>query len=481
MTTLDAAITTVCSASTLTYVTEPELDAVITMVDGLKSNICAAMVPYTGSMTIAQTNAFWSKLCGSLSVPGLQPKMLHIMSVVSYDSVNTPMVLGCLQAIGEQLEAYLASCTSKLEDKDSKEWNMFRDVLCIFYRAMDYDLSAGQVLEFVDKNPALAVGVLDATLRMTKTPIADKMSQSNWQTDVALAVCISKNLYELSLHATYFEGTDEAKSAGTAAAAHHDEFQKFIGDVVQGIVSSGVMETSVFLLSDWLACIREQRVPHALELLPWLEVFISNILSFIANVISKTDESAAVLRKHVASETTLVQSAVIPYMIFALDLMERQGNSPAGSATLGRSVKTILLLLKLLAFMTHKVKLFRPHVKSYPTLVQRILTQPLLWSSPYQIEFISLCTRLCVNAELEDGTKFMEHVAATSLTQDMRAKIAWRLTGAADEMYPVNTLSDMYPRLESLFDESIAQADTGSQHADGAYAVSGAVKGEVAY
>eukprot|EP00331_Platyophrya_macrostoma_P030160 CAMPEP_0176439174 /NCGR_PEP_ID=MMETSP0127-20121128/19775_1 /TAXON_ID=938130 /ORGANISM="Platyophrya macrostoma, Strain WH" /LENGTH=501 /DNA_ID=CAMNT_0017823371 /DNA_START=102 /DNA_END=1607 /DNA_ORIENTATION=+ len=500
MSSLDDAITTVCAASaSLTYVTEPELDAVITMLEGLKVNVCAANVSYAGNMTVAQTNSFWSRLCGSLVAgTGLEGKSLRIMALIALDAANHPMILGCLQAIGETLDAFLSRAATQLEDNpEAPMWSLYCDVLKVFYRAMDYDLSAVQVLDLVNRKPSLAVGILDAALRSIRPDasaaesIATRMKVSNWQSDVALAVCISKNLYQLSLHATYFDGADAERSSATAASQHHDEFAKFMNGVVQGIVnSSKIMETSVALLVDWLGCIRDQRCEHALDLLPWLEVFMSNLLSFIANVLSKTDESAVVLRKHVAAETTLVPDAVLPYLSFVLDWLERQQQqqqaSPNGTTsnnTIGRSVRTILLLLKLLSFMTHKVKLFRPHVKAMPTLIQRILTQPLLWNSPYQIDFIALCTRLCVNAELEVGTAFMEHVAATALTRDMRAKVAWRLTGAADDMYPINTLSETYPKLESLFDESIAEADTPSTappQQEGSYAVSGNIKGEIA-
>ncbi|CUG88158.1 Hypothetical protein, putative [Bodo saltans] len=240
------------------------------------------------------------------------------------------------------------------------------------------------------------------------------------------------------------------------------------------------MHNAVWLLTDWLEYLKQTNLattPQAVELMPWMEVFMSNMLAFIANVISKTDDTAVALRNHVAAETTLVPSVVIPYINFALGLLEANVTQ-----NLGRSVRTILLLLKLLSFMTHKVKIFRPAVKAHPELVQRILTQPLLWSSPYQIEFIALCTRLCVNAELEDGTRFLEHVNATSLNADMRGKLAWRLTGAADEMYPTNTLSAMYSRLEAFFDESIAVQDTSAVVATGGqYAVHDGVKGDVAY
>lgn len=479
MTSLDAAITSVISASSLTYLTEGELDSIITMVDGLKVNICKANVGYIGQMVISQTNTFWSRLCGSLSVNGLQAKMLHILSVIAYDSSNTPMILGCLNAIGEQLDGYLNKLSASLDDKDNAEWGTFRDVLRIFYISMDFDLSAAQVLDFVDKKPHLAVGVLDATLASLKQPIAGSIVFSNWQSDAALAVAVSKNLYQLSLHSTYFEGTS-ADTAGTAASSHHHEFQKFVGEVVTGIVSSNVMHNAVWLLTDWLEYLKQTNLattPQAVELMPWMEVFMSNMLAFIANVISKTDDTAVALRNHVAAETTLVPSVVIPYINFALGLLEANVTQ-----NLGRSVRTILLLLKLLSFMTHKVKIFRPAVKAHPELVQRILTQPLLWSSPYQIEFIALCTRLCVNAELEDGTRFLEHVNATSLNADMRGKLAWRLTGAADEMYPTNTLSAMYSRLEAFFDESIAVQDTSAVVATGGqYAVHDGVKGDVAY
>ncbi|CUG88157.1 Hypothetical protein, putative [Bodo saltans] len=183
MTSLDAAITSVISASSLTYLTEGELDSIITMVDGLKVNICKANVGYIGQMVISQTNTFWSRLCGSLSVNGLQAKMLHILSVIAYDSSNTPMILGCLNAIGEQLDGYLNKLSASLDDKDNAEWGTFRDVLRIFYISMDFDLSAAQVLDFVDKKPHLAVGVLDATLASLKQPIAGSIVFSNWQSD----------------------------------------------------------------------------------------------------------------------------------------------------------------------------------------------------------------------------------------------------------------------------------------------------------
>eukprot|EP00331_Platyophrya_macrostoma_P019460 CAMPEP_0176468204 /NCGR_PEP_ID=MMETSP0127-20121128/38907_1 /TAXON_ID=938130 /ORGANISM="Platyophrya macrostoma, Strain WH" /LENGTH=405 /DNA_ID=CAMNT_0017861635 /DNA_START=170 /DNA_END=1386 /DNA_ORIENTATION=+ len=404
------------------------------------------------------------------------------MALIALDAANHPMILGCLQAIGETLDAFLSRAATQLEDNpEAPMWSLYCDVLKVFYRAMDYDLSAVQVLDLVNRKPSLAVGILDAALRSIRPDasaaesIATRMKVSNWQSDVALAVCISKNLYQLSLHATYFDGAK--RSSATAASQHHDEFAKFMNGVVQGD-------------REFLQDYGDERGTARGLALPWLEVFMSNLLSFIANVLSKTDESAVVLRKHVAAETTLVPDAVLPYLSFVLDWLERQQQqqqaSPNGTTsnnTIGRSVRTILLLLKLLSFMTHKVKLFRPHVKAMPTLIQRILTQPLLWNSPYQIDFIALCTRLCVNAELEVGTAFMEHVAATALTRDMRAKVAWRLTGAADDMYPINTLSETYPKLESLFDESIAEADTPSTappQQEGSYAVSGNIKGEIA-
>lgn len=478
MTTLDDAITTVCGSSQLTYLTEGELDSVASMVDQLKVNICKANVPYQGQLVVAQTNSFWSKLCGSLSVEGLERKMLHILSVLAYDSTNTPMILGCLNAIGEQLDRHLTKLSAVLDDKDHAEWGTFRDVLRIFYISMDFDLSASQVLDFVDKKPHLAVGVLDATLASLRLlPIGETIQLSNWQSDVALAVAVSKNLYQLSLHSTYFEGA-VSDTAGTAASLHHQEFQTFIREVVQGIVTSNVMHNAVWLLTDWLGFLKAHRSSQVgMELMPWLEVFMSNMLAFIANVISKTDDTAVALRNHVAAETTLVQSAVIPYINFALELLEANITQ-----NIGRSVRTILLLLKLLSFMTHKVKIFRPAVKAHPELVQRLLTQPLLWNSPYQVEFIALCTRLCVNAELEDGTRFLEHVNATCLNADIRGKLAWRLTGAADEMYPTNTLSAMYPRLEMFFDENIAVQDTSAGVvASGQYAVHDGVKGDIAY
>jgi hypothetical protein len=301
------------------------------------------------------------------------------------------------------------------------------------------------------------------------------MDNSNWEADVSMAVCVSKSLYQLSLHSTYFDGADGSNTATVAAASHHHEFQAFVGQIVEGIVSSSVMGTCATILADWLQYIQTSWTARAFELLPYLEVFMSNILAFIANVISKTDESAAVLRRHVAAETTLVPGAVIPYIMFALDLMERGGQN-----NIARSVKTVLLLLKLLSFMTHRVKLFRPIVKAHPHLIQRLLTQPVLWNSPYQLDFIALCVRLCINAELEEGTQFMEHVARTSLTTETRGKLAWRLTGPTDDMYPVNTLSDMYPRLESLFDESIAVADNQPSLGT-AYTVTGDVRGEVQF
>ena len=471
------------SSANPSFFSAAELDTVATTLENLRVAVCAARLPIHGQLTIAQDHVFWGKLCGSLTNgSGLHAKVLRVLSLAAYDPNNCAIVVGCLTAVGEALEAFLSS-RCDVEGLDAADSELYRNVLACFYRAMEYDFSAQQVLEFVDHKPNLAIGALAAVLGIacpstSSCPcIRDKLvSQTNWEADVALAVCVSKNVYELSLQATYFDGSSAKGDTGaTAVAALTEDFQKFVAQIVDGLVASNLMESSVAMLTDWLACVKASASDQSAEMLilPSFQVYLTNLLAFVANILTKTDDSATVLRKHVASETTLIQSVVMPYLTFTLDMFERgQG---ASANYVGRNVKTVVLLLKLLSFVTYKVKAFRALVKSSPLLVQRILTQPVLWNSPYQVEFLALCTRLSINAELEDGAAFMDHVAKTTLTQDLRAKLAWRLTSAVDEMYPVNNLSSVYRILEPLFDEQIAVADNTTPAA----ATYDAMRGEV--
>lgn len=473
MATLVDAVNGIIAASTQIHFTADQLDTLVKTFEGLREVVCTQKLPLTGQLTIPNDSQFWGKLCASFGVAGLEGLTLRLLSITSYDPMNNSIILGCLTALGEPLEAFLAS-RCDVEGKDNLDGDLYRSVLSVFYRVMEYDFTAAQVLEFVEQKPLLAVGALTATLQIATAPIEDRITKSNWQDDVALAVCVSKNLYQLSLQSTYFEGKLNGDTNSVAVSDLTSKFFGFVGQIVEGIVTSNLMETCVTILSNWQRYITSRWDSTALELLPSLEVFLCNIVGFVANVLSKTDDSATTLRRHVASETALVQSAVLPYLQLALEMMEKGLNA----RNLGRSIKTLVLLLKLMSFMTFKVKLFRPLLKATPQLVQRILTQPLLWGSPFQVEFIALCTRLSINAELEEGTAFLEHVMNTSLTPEVKAKLAWRLTSPQDDMYPINTLSDMYARLESLFDEGIAQVDLGGAYA-GAYAVVG-VRGEVA-
>jgi hypothetical protein len=264
MATLTHFIDAVTAASQQVYFSASELDTIASTLENLRIAVCAAKLPISGQLAIATTHVFWGKLCGSLTHgTDLHARTLRVLSLTAYDPANCAIVVGCLTAIGEPLEKFLAT-KSDIEGLDGADSDLYRNVLACFYRAMEYDLSAQQVLEFVDHKPHLAIAALAATLSIASTgssSIREKLMslQTNWEADVALAVCVSKNVYELSLQATYFDGSSGKNhdTGATAVADLNTDFLRFVSQIVNGLVACNLLQQSVGLLSDWLACVNQ--------------------------------------------------------------------------------------------------------------------------------------------------------------------------------------------------------------------------------
>lgn len=81
----------------------------------------------------------------------------------------------------------------------------------------------------------------------------------------------------------------------------------------------------------------------SLRPLPEFEACLSSTLTLVSNLLHCTSEFSLVLKNNLASRAALIQSVALPYMLFALDLLERNTASPATHRTLMVAVHTVLL------------------------------------------------------------------------------------------------------------------------------------------
>ena len=155
--------------------------------------------------------------------------------------------------------------------------------------------------------------------------------------------------------------------------------------------------------------------------------------------------------------TTPEQNLVLPFTQFLCDALERTDTDDAREAMTGR-VKQLLYIVKVLSFVTFRVKVFRPWFRER-NFSLRLLRSDVLLRSNLRASVVALLARLNVNVDAGDSSHrdyaallaaFRDTFAA--LPEDEKRRLSRALTSPVEAMYPVNKLCKSYADLRFLWD-----------------------------
>jgi hypothetical protein len=446
----------------------------------------------TQPVALSGSHAVYRCVTRAVTQQAVQLKAVHLLAQLSQVPANREACFRCLMSVGGTLEHLL------LKGDPANDPGIHVDVLCLLANVGEFKLDASQVLELYNGNVGMSVRALCALLSDThsKYPLSALMGKKttlpsssgyrmSWEDAADQMSAAIRCLYELSTW-KHFKNSLRAQSATDVPMIKlQDDFVRHIVSVNQIITTPFKSNSSTYcadssmlsdggsgdgqsffpllttVFEDWLDlanCLPQdsdadsQRVSGLLNA---LEAALSNTILLIVNMLSFTNEFSAKFRAHVAVKSGgFVEKVLIPMVILELDVLEgkrKHTSSTNGGDGLARHALVLQLLLKVIALLGFKTKVFRPALRQIKLLCARLIQNPVMMDSNCKVEFFALVVRLMINTDLDDSVHHVLEAHKRQLTDKQRLFLALRLSNPAEKLYPIDVFCAPYQSLRPVF------------------------------
>eukprot|EP00760_Papus_ankaliazontas_P021458 PhM_4_TR18692/c0_g1_i1/m.19160 len=372
-----------------------------------------------------------------------------------------------VDSVSPKLDAYLKLHSATVTFRgDTPNDDLLRSLTGFLLRSSGRGgvVKGEQLMETCYGNVMSAVVCISHVLEESVNEVCQKLglegSEEESSETQSAVVAVSRTLLDLSTPAAYF--TEEDDTADKAMSDIQLSFEKNLMTVIHCIVSSPLLDYVTYVLDIWFQRLQSMEgktgfEERAARTKRNIDCVLGNTLSFILNLLSYTHEYSVKLRRHIATNTLLVQNISVPYVEFLIRSVLRDGTAPALQAEANNgsyiTVRCALHIARIVCFITYKIKAFRGWAQQQ-ALDETFL--PLLeckgiWNSPFRVEAVAVLVRLLVNCNHVRGVPKIKN-AHSNLSVAERGHLSRRLSSPVEELYPVDASCETYRQLEFVFE-----------------------------
>eukprot|EP00756_Hemistasia_phaeocysticola_P051232 Hpha_TRINITY_DN26406_c0_g1::TRINITY_DN26406_c0_g1_i1::g.34077::m.34077 len=427
---------------------------------------------------------------------------LRVLALLSRSPENVAPLAVALEQVGQNFEKFVAACGDPLGGKSEFSSDVYRDLLTVLMGVSGYTLKGCQVLELCDHQMLTTVAALSSVLRgpygLEPMELMIRGDRDVWESEVRVMVCATKVLADLTFCDTYFQSSDDREYHSSEMAKLDREFRANLSRVTKALLAVPVIDTITVQLDDWFSAVQKAfgradrflrmcghsaaTIPPASDpstrLFSYLESAIGHTLTTVCNLLSYTtesDECVGKLRKHLSTQTILVQNLVLPYVGFLIDNLEMElapadGGKP--EERLQNFARQVLHISRVLSYVTFKIKVFRPWFRKQ-NFSSRLLKLKILMESNLKIELLAVLARLNVNIDSLDHEELGCAVVQSlldihsELPPAEKSRLARRLRNAADGFQPVDRTSSTFRALGALWKDPGSEAEDADREEPG--------------
>lgn len=386
---------------------------------------------------------------------------LDLLCALSRDGSNVEACSATLDAAAAALDPFLERHNAPTGHGDDD--SIIASLITLLLRVSGHRLSGVEILDAVSGKLMSAIFGMTALLRQwhryfkqSHLTNAEIFDNPNWRDDAAFVVAATRALYELSTAHTFYLCVGSSPGAAPESATTDrdmvgldKEYRAYMGHFNKLMTSVPIFDFIAATLDAWFEVIELAQSVEAIHLFPYFRTTLTHVLLLISNMLTATTEFSGQLKHHLAKNTIIIQNVALPFLLFALDRLERKQYDP--DTVVEDHLKPLLLVVRVVSLISFKIKMFRPHLRKFPLLGGRLIACEAAWASKLRVEFFALVVRFVVNCELADSTAALLGRFA-ELAPEERARLGVRLTSRKEALYPVNVCCATYAALRPIFE-----------------------------
>eukprot|EP00756_Hemistasia_phaeocysticola_P043721 Hpha_TRINITY_DN17299_c0_g1::TRINITY_DN17299_c0_g1_i1::g.17754::m.17754 len=472
---------------------------------GLSAVLLAMRNVPVSDLVVCQHHPLLERLTATLNSTAddsARTSALRILALLSRSQENVAPLAGALEQVGQNFEKFVAACGDPHSGRGEFSADVYRNLLTVLMGVSGYALKGCQVLELCDNQMLTTVAALTAVLRgphgLEPMHVMIRGDRDVWEHEARVMVCATKVLADLTFCDTYFQSSDGREYHSSEMAKLDREFRANLTRVTRALLAVPVIDTITVQLDDWFSAVQKAfgradkflrmcgnsapTIPPpsdpSTRLFSHLESAIGHTLTMVCNLLSYTtegDECTAKLRKHLSTQTILVQNLVLPYVEFLIDNLELElapadGGKP--EERLQNFARQVLHISRVLSYVTFKIKIFRPWFRKQ-NFSARLLKLNILMESNLKIELLAVLARLNVNIDSLDhdarGGAVVQSLIDihAGLPPAEKSRLARRLRNAADGFQPVDRANPTFRMLSALWRDPGSEAEDADREESG--------------
>jgi hypothetical protein len=297
------------------------------------------------------------------------------------------LLFKCLEDVHEVYDVLL-SCVETYEWVQPGATNLLRLwMLQVLFACFGYNknnITGRTLMELTDNDVQGAISLISFMLRCSHAPF--EMQSAAGRCLVELTTADAVFLSELHRNGSEADWQNQAINQLTGMLNRH------VNGLIKGIIQYDVVEA-------FGRCICQHQMSHYRT-----DVIVRHFLTTIHNCLLYCSENQKKLRQHLATQSTVVQDIMVPYVHNILPALYDQ---PAAGPQLieWQNLKSVL---QTFVVVTFNINVFRPQLRDVDTIT-KIFDVPNILS---HISMLELLVKLAINVDFARGP-FSDAIAAT--------------------------------------------------------------------